>query len=152
MDEITSQVDRTAPQGTLDYAAPECLRGEPCTHASDLYSVGVILYEMLTRRLPYGESDSPHPKRNLSYRSAPCYNPEIPTWVDGALKKAVHPQASKRYAALSELLHDLRHPNPVFQEAAELPLLERDPLRFWQILSGVLLLLNLILLYLLGNP
>ena len=68
------------------------------------------------------------------------------------LEKAVHPQPSRRYAALSELLHDLSHPNPAFKEASELPLLERNPLKFWQLLSGGLLLLNLILLYLLGTP
>ncbi len=97
MDEIDSEIDHTAPQGTLDYAAPECLRGEACTHASDLYSVGVILYEMLTKKLPYGENDTPNQKKRLNYRPARHYNPEIPTWVDGALEKAIHPQPAKRY-------------------------------------------------------
>lgn len=151
-DEIASRIDRTTPRGTLDYAAPECLRGEPCGPASDLYSVGVILYEMLTGKLPYGESDVPHPKRELNYRSARRCNPDIPTWVDAALEKAVHPQVSKRYATLSEFQYDLSHPNPAFKEASEMPLLERNPLKFWQLLCGGLLLLNLILLYLLGRP
>ncbi|RLJ16339.1 protein kinase [bacterium endosymbiont of Escarpia laminata] len=147
MDEIDSEIDHTAPQGTLDYAAPECLRGEACTHASDLYSVGVILYEMLTKKLPYGESDAPNPKKRLNYRPARHYNPEIPTWVDGALEKAVHPQPAKRYQSLSEFQYDLEHPNPAFGNLAQLPLLERNPLRFWQILCGLLFLLNLFLIF-----
>ncbi len=95
MEEIESEIDHSAPQGTLDYAAPECLRGESCTHASDLYSLGVILYEMLTGKLPYGESDSPHLKQRLNYRPARRYNPEIPAWVDAALERAVQPACFK---------------------------------------------------------
>ena len=152
MEEIESEIDHSTPQGTLDYAAPECLRGESCTHASDLYSLGVILYEMLTGKLPYGESDSPHLKQRLNYRPARRYNPEIPAWVDAALERAVHPLASKRHKTLSELQHDLAHPNPIYREQAELPLLERNPLLFWQTLAGLLLLINLLLLYLQIKP
>ena len=60
--------------------------------------------------------------------------------------------ATPREATLSEFQYDLSHPNPAFKKASELPLLERNPLKFWQMLSGGLLLLNLILLYLLGRP
>jgi hypothetical protein len=72
--------------------------------------------------------------------------------VDAALERAVHPLASKRHETLSELQHDLAHPNPIYREQAELPLLERNPLLFWQTLAGLLLLINLLLLYLLIKP
>ncbi len=151
MEEIRSELDHSAAQGTLDYAAPECLRGEACTQASDLYSLGVVLYEMLTRKLPYGENDRPSQRKRLRYRPARRYNPELPVWVDAALEKAVHPLASRRYTTLSEFQYDLSHPNPAFKEASDLPLLERNPLLFWQFLSGLLLLLNLVLFFLLAN-
>jgi len=151
MAEIASAVDHNTPQGTLDYAAPECLRGAASNQTSDLYSLGVILYEMLTGKLPYGERDRLDQKRRLHYRSARRYNPQLPVWVDRALEKAVHPLASKRYTTLSEFQYDLSHPNPVFRENSELPLLERNPLLFWQYLSA-LLLLNMLLLFLIGTP
>ncbi|MCB1879044.1 MAG: bifunctional protein-serine/threonine kinase/phosphatase [Gammaproteobacteria bacterium] len=150
MEEITSELDHSTPQGTLDYAAPECLSGAASTPASDLYSLGVILYEMLTRQLPYGECDRLDQKRRLRYQSARHHNPEIPVWVDSALERAVHPLPSKRYTSLSEFQYDLNHPNPAFKDISELPLLERNPLLFWQSLSVLLLLFNLLTLFLLG--
>ena len=71
--------------------------------------------------------------------------------MDRALEKAVHPLPSKRYTTLSEFQYDLTHPNPEFRDITELPLLERNPLRFWQYLSALLLLLNMAL-FLLGSP
>ena len=150
MEEITSELDHSTPQGTLDYAAPECLSGAVSTPASDLYSLGVILYEMLTKQLPYGERDRLDQKRRLRYQSARHHNPEIPVWVDSALERAVHPLPSKRYTSLSEFQYDLNHPNPAFKDISELPLLERNPLLFWQSLSVLLLLFNLLMLFLLG--
>jgi len=57
--EIDDGLDHNLPQGTMNYAAPEVLRGEACNKRSDLYSLGVLVYELLTGRLPYGETDSP---------------------------------------------------------------------------------------------
>ena len=71
---------------------------------------------------------------------------EIPAWIDGVLKKAVHPDPWKRYEALSEFVHDLRHPNAEFVNAAPAPLIERNPLLFWKGLSAVLVLVVVALL------
>jgi len=151
LEEINSRIDRASPQGTLSYAAPECLRGERCSFASDLYSLGTILYEMLTKRLPYGESDTPQLKKQRHYTPARRYNPEIPMWVDAALEKAVHPDPAKRYDSLSEFQYDLCHPNKNFKDPSERPLLERNPLRFWQGLAAIFFLSNLVLIYLLSE-
>ncbi len=150
LEEIDSDLERATPQGTLNYAAPECLRGEGCTRLSDLYSLGVIVYELLTGQLPYGETDTPHPQRKLIYRPARGHLPAIPLWVDGALAKAVHPDPRRRYDHFSEFLHDLSHPNTGFKEK-DLPLMERNPVAFWRGLAGLLFLANLILLYLLAR-
>jgi hypothetical protein len=62
----------------------------------------------------------------------------VPHWMDGALKKALALRPESRYQTLSEFLHDLKHPNPEFIEARNLPLIERDPLLFWKWLSALL--------------
>jgi serine/threonine protein kinase len=128
--------------GTFQYTAPEYFLGEGGSSVSDLYSLGVITYQMLTGRLPYGaemaRARSPAQQRAVAYQSALDGDRELPAWIDGVLKKAVHPDPSKRYEDLFEFLADLRRPNEAFLRAAKAPLIERHPVRFWQGLSAVL--------------
>lgn len=122
--------------GTEQYTAPEYFLGEAGSARSDLFSLGVITYQMLTGRLPYGAQAARvrtrAQLRKLRYRSALDDEHEIPAWIDGALQRAVHPDPAKRYDSLSEFLFDLRHPNPAFLASARTPLIERDPLLFWK--------------------
>ena len=136
--------------GTLAYAAPEYFVGETGTPRSDLYALGVIAYQMLTGRLPYGAAVSRARtralQRRLIYASAAGADRGVPDWIDGALRRAVHPEPGQRYDALSAFIHDLRHPNPAFLNQGRVPLYARNPLRFWQVLSGLLALLVIVLL------
>ncbi|MCJ2071629.1 bifunctional serine/threonine-protein phosphatase/kinase [Methylobacterium sp. J-030] len=136
------RIDPAEILGTVQYTAPECFLGVPSTAASDVFSVGVIAYQMLTGRLPYGDAvpraRTPAAQRRLRYVSALHVRPLLPVWVDGALRQAVHPDPLKRYKTLSEFVHDLRYPNPAFTDSHRPALLERDPLLFWRLLSLVL--------------
>ena len=149
--EICSNLDKNIPQGTLNYTAPECLDGSACSTISDMYSFGVIAYELLTGHLPYGDSDRPRAANKLKYVSCRVHNDQLATWVDGALRKAVHPDPKKRYNAMTEFLRDLTHPNEKFIASASQPLLERNPILFWKGLSGILALVSLTLLFLLAR-
>ena len=66
--------------------------------------------------------------------------------VDVVLKKAVHPDPHQRYDELSEFVFDLRHPNKTLLGTPSAPLIERNPLLFWQALCLILLLAVLLLL------
>ncbi|MGE0222111.1 MAG: protein kinase [Acetobacteraceae bacterium] len=136
--------------GTVQYTAPEYLLGEPATERSDLFSLGVIAYQMLTGALPYGTrmaaARTRARQRKVPYVSARQVRPDLPAWIDGALRKAVHPDPAQRYEAETEFLRDLRHPNPAFTGAASPPLLERNPLLFWQVLAALLAAGNIVLL------
>lgn len=127
--------------GTAQYTAPEYFLGEGGSQRSDIFSLGVIAYQMLTGRLPYGaeaaRTRTKAQQKKLRYKSALNDNRDIPGWVDGALKKAVHPDPYHRYDELSEFVFDLRHPNK-FVESAAKPLIERDPLLLWKCLSAIL--------------
>ncbi len=149
IEEIAQPVRRDYAMGTQNYLAPECLQGRPGTPVSDLYALGVIAYEMLTGHLPYDRELKPRNLKQVRYRPASNFNPEIPAWMDGALKKAVHIDPRRRYQHLSEFTHDLNHPNPELVKESEAPLIERNPVAFWKGLSALLLLTNLILLALL---
>jgi len=136
--------------GTAQYTAPEYLVGEGGTPRSDIYSLGVITYQMITGRLPYGarmaQARTRAQQRKIGYQSALDDSREIPDWIDGALRKAVHPDPLKRYGELSEYLYDLRHPNREFLDFNPAPLIQRDPLLFWKGLSLVLAAAILVLL------
>jgi serine/threonine protein phosphatase PrpC len=137
--------------GTVQYTAPEYFLGEGGSQRSDIFSLGVIAYQMLTGRLPYGAEVSKartrSQQRKLKYKSALDDNRELPVWIDGALRKAVHPDPYQRYDELSEFMFDLRHPKREFLQSSPAPLMQRNPLLFWQILAAVLAIIICILLY-----
>lgn len=136
--------------GTVQYSAPEYFLGEGGTTRSDLFSLGVITYQMLTGRLPYGaevaKSRTRTAQSSLRYDSVLHEDRDIPAWIDGVLRKAVHPNPAKRYGELSEFLFDLRHPNAAFLSKTRQPLLDRNPVAFWRGLSLLLALALFVLL------
>jgi len=150
--EAAPLVDHDAILGTAQYTAPEYFLGESGAPASDLFSLGVIAYEMLSGRLPYGaqvaKTRTRAQQKKLRYASVLDDSEAIPAWIDGTLRKAVHPDPAKRYAELSELVYDLRHPSKEFVSAGTAPLLERQPLLVWKVLSALLAFSTAVLLYL----
>jgi serine/threonine protein phosphatase PrpC/predicted Ser/Thr protein kinase len=128
--------------GTVQYTAPEYFLGEGGSPRSDMFSLGVITYQMLTGKLPYGaEAARARTKsqiRKLRYSSALDEDREIPVWIDGALRKAVHPDPYKRYESLSEYVFDLRQPNASYLNPSLVPLIERNPLLFWKCMTAIL--------------
>jgi len=147
--EVNSPLREDCPVGSADYIAPEYLLGETGSHVSDIFSLGVIVYEMMTGKLPFELPDmTRRPPRGLQpwrYRSAHQRRKDIPPWIDLALEKAVAPNARERYQALSEFLQDLCVPNAdMVQQRESAPLLERNPVNFWRGLSLILLVIVLV--------
>ena len=128
--------------GTAQYTAPEYFLGENTSTRSDLFSLGVIAYQMLAGKLPYGaqvaKTRTKAAQNKLSYDTVRDEMRDIPLWVDEALRKAVHPDPYKRYQEISEFLFDLRHPNKEFLNKSRAPLLERNPALFWKGVSFIL--------------
>ena len=136
--------------GTQQYIAPEYFLGEPASSRSDLFSLGIITYQMLTGKLPYGAQIARARTRSqfnrLVYRPASHGDRELPIWIDGTLEKAVHPNPYKRYDSFSEFMFDLRHPNANYLNTSSTPLIERNPLLFWKCTTIVLVLVVVLLL------
>jgi len=133
--------------GTAAYSAPELILGGKATRASDLYSVAAITYEMLTGHLPYGKAlTSIRAITKARYRSASAINPNVPGWMDSALEKALSKDPINRQKALSEFVSDITVAKEKFRKETA-PLIERDPVKFWQGLCAILAALLVAALY-----
>ncbi len=139
----------SAPPGSKNYCAPEYFMGDAASHRSDIFSLGVIAYEMLTGHYPYKErfgSSHYHLKSyaNMRYLGASQRREDLPEWIDGALRRACAPDPRNRYPALSEFVHDLNTPNKKFINREKPPLMERNPLLFWQVVAALAILSHLL--------
>ncbi|WP_434380384.1 protein kinase domain-containing protein [Melittangium boletus] len=97
-------------KGKFGYMSPEQVRGLPIDRRSDVFAVGVILYEMLTgERLFVGESDfsTLEKVRNADVPTPRQFNPNIPTGLERVLMKALSGDADTRYQWSSDLQEDL---------------------------------------------
>jgi serine/threonine protein phosphatase PrpC len=137
----------TSRAGTASYLAPERFHAAPISERTEIFAIGVTLYEALTRMFPFGEIErfqtpvfhAPKPPSEL--------NPNIPPWLDHVILRAISIEPERRYQHFSALAFDLDHPErvePFFQKGA--PLLERNPLAFyrtgfWLLLAACLALL-----------
>jgi serine/threonine-protein kinase len=97
--------------GTAAYLAPEQVRGEEATPATDVYALGVVLYQFLTGRLPYeGSSLAELAVRQQNERPLPptTYNDEVPETLGGAVLRALEGDTNRRYASADELAGGLQ--------------------------------------------
>lgn len=96
--------------GSVHYIAPEQARGDVTDGKTDIYSVGVMLYEMLTGKLPF-DGDSAVTVALMQLQSTPKHprevNPGIPIGLEQITMKAMQKQPSARYTSAAEMLSDI---------------------------------------------
>lgn len=139
IEEVTAPFTRDNILGTVDYSAPEYRYGGKAGPSADQFSLAVLMYEMLTGKLPYGSNYGKcmdlKSFQKLKYHSAMQHNPLVPYWLDKALEKALHINPTYRYEALSEWLQDLKRPNPDWLTQRSQPIMETHPERVWKFLA-----------------
>jgi serine/threonine protein phosphatase PrpC len=132
--------------GTPSYIAPEAFSGVAPTPQQDLYSAGVTLYHLLTGHYPYGEIEAfQHPRFGQPI-PASRYRPDLPSWVEESLNRALNADPQQRYETAEEWLLTLEQAERNVLSSRPRPLLEREPLLVWRSVALFSLLLNLVLL------
>lgn len=107
--------------GSVHYISPEQARGEVTDEKADIYSVGVMMYEMLTGQLPF-QSDSAVSVAIMQLQADPRrprdLNPQIPMGLEQITMRAMQKNPMERYQSAAEMLRDLdafcRNPNIIF--------------------------------------
>src|SRR5215467_5745031 len=111
--------------GTAQYLSPEQARGERVDARSDLYSVGCLLYELLTGRPPF-TGDSPVAIAYQHVREAPIppsrVDPELPPWADPIVLRAMEKDPDERYQSAAEMRSDIQRALSGFSVAAAMPM------------------------------
>ncbi len=87
------------------------------------------------------------PTTEIALASALDDNRTLPAWIDEVLKKAVHPDPTRRSKEPSEFAFALRHPDKDALNIASAPLIDRNPLLFWKGLCALLVLAIMVLLF-----
>ena len=136
----------TSRAGTASYLAPERFSNAPISERTEIFSVGVTLYQALTGQMPFGTIERFQTPVFRDPKIPSVHNPLIPPWLDAIILRAcsIHPE--RRYQHFSELSFDLSHPQNVRPWHAEhVSLIERHPVLFWKFAAIVFALISIAL-------
>lgn len=141
-------IDELASPGTLDFMAPELFQEERGDALSDQFALGVTLYRILSGHYPYGETLPG--ERPLFGTASPLsgYRKDVPAWLNAAVMRATSLRRDDRFRDLNEFIFALEHGTLRRPQRHHRPLIERNPLAFWQFLCAflfILLVLSLLL-------
>jgi serine/threonine protein phosphatase PrpC len=127
--------------GTPGFMAPEQFEGYAGDALTDQFALGVTLYRWLTGRWPFGEQEAFQRPRFGKPVPPSKHRPEIPSWLDNAILTAIQPEREARFGDVVELLRALEGGGALEVAPRQyVPLIERNPVRFWQLTSAGLAL------------
>lgn len=111
---ITEAYSNVTRAGTPSYLAPERFKRSPVNEQTEVYAIGVTLYEVLTGKFPFGEVEpfqSPSFEKNIKAPSK--LNAKIPTWLEAVMLRALETDTDKRYHNYSEMQYEISNPEKV---------------------------------------
>jgi len=143
---ITEAYSNVTRAGTPSYLAPERFNLAPITEQTEVYAIGVTLYEALTQKFPFGEIE---PFQNPSFDKTPKhptkFNAKIPDWLESIILRAIETDTDKRYHNYSEMLYELQNPakvKPYFDK--NLSFIERNEKMVYKVGFIVMFVLNIV--------
>lgn len=151
--------------GTLQYLSPEQLKGGTADARSDIWALGILLYEMVTGQVPFEANTIGELYEKIirvSYMPATVLNPLVPREVEAIVSRCLKKKAADRYQSAQELLHDVARVAATVATPRS-AVVERTPpvfskvLEHWRLLSSIaaaIILVAVLVVYLLipGPP
>jgi serine/threonine protein kinase/tetratricopeptide (TPR) repeat protein len=132
--------------GTIAYMSPEQARGEEVDHRTDIWAVGVVMYEMLVKRLPFDDEYEAAMLYSILNAEPKCVTdlrPDLPSEADRVIARCLQKDAASRYQSMRELVEDMEQcvwldrtgdstktePRPGLPSIAVLPFRDMSPSR-----------------------
>ncbi len=143
---ITEAYSNVTRAGTPSYLAPERFKQAPINEQTEIYAIGVTLYEVLTHKFPFGEIEPfQNPSFEKSIKAPSKLNPKIPAWFESVILRALDPDTDQRYRNYSEMQYEVSNPlkvKPYFDKSKSL--IERNPLLVCRMGFAAMLVLNIV--------
>jgi len=133
--------------GTASYLAPERFVGDSINETTEIYAIGVTLYEALTRKYPYGEIEAFQNPVFKTPKSPKLLNNNIPLWLESIIQRSIVVDTNLRYKNFSEMIYELDNSNkvkPFFRK--DIPLIQRDPLLAYKLGFYFMFIVNILIL------
>ena len=111
---ITEAYSNITRAGTPSYLAPERFSQAPVTEQTEVYAIGVTLYEALTQKYPFGEIEPfQTPSFDKTVKTPSQLNSKVPAWLESSILRALEVDTSKRYHNYSEMQYEITNPEKV---------------------------------------
>lgn len=143
---ITEAYSNVTRAGTPSYLAPERFKQAPVNEQTEVYAIGVILYEVLTQKFPFGEIEPfQTPSFEKKIKEPSKFNAKIPKWLESVILRALEPNTDKRYYNYSEMQYEVTNPlkvKPYFDKSTSF--IERNEKMVYKVGFISMLVLNII--------
>ncbi len=146
---ITEAYSNVTRAGTPSYLAPERFKQAPVNEQTEIYAIGVTLYEVLTQKFPFGEIEPfQNPSFEKSIKAPSKLNPKIPAWLESIILRALDTDTDKRYSNYSEMQYEVSNPEkvkPYFDK--NISFIERNELMVYKVGFITMFLLNFVQMF-----
>ncbi|MBT8343561.1 MAG: serine/threonine protein kinase, partial [Sulfurovum sp.] len=146
---ITEAYSNVTRAGTPSYLAPERFNQAPVNEQTEIYAIGVTLYEVLTQKFPFGEIE---PFQNPSFekriKAPSTLNPKIPAWLQSVILRALDTDTDKRYSNYSEMQYEVNNPlkvKPYFDKS--ISFMERHEMMVYKVGFVSMFILNFVQMF-----
>jgi len=146
---ITEAYSNVTRAGTPSYLAPERFKQAPVNEQTEVYAIGVTLYEVLTQKFPFGEIEPfQNPSFDKRIKAPSKLNPKIPEWLESVILRALDPDTDKRYRNYSEMQYEVSNPvkvKPYFDKS--ISFIERNEMMVYKVGFITMFLLNFVQMF-----
>jgi len=132
--------------GTASYLAPQRFEGKSINESTEIFSIGVTLYEALTGKFPYGEIEPFQTPTFKKCKSPKDINNNIPLWFESIILRSISTDEEKRYKNYTNMVYEVNHSDkvkPFFNANASL--IEKNPVMVYKVGFYCMLLINIVL-------